>query len=382
MSVRDALRHHGIAIRPGTPDDLDALVSLEERIFTGDRLSRRSFRRLLERPTARFVVAGDRDRILGYALILFRARTALARLYSIAVDPAARGQGLGARLLDAAEHAAFDHGCILMRLEVRADNAAAIALYEKRGYRQFGRYLAYYDDDADALRLEKRLIEKPVGSARGDARPAPYYPQTTDFTCGPACMMMALAALGLMKKPDRRTELRLWREATTIFMTAGLGGCEPFGMATALARRGAKVEIWSSRGEFFFTKSVRRDEEREIMRLVQEDYRAEARAMGIPLHRRAIRRRELKEALEDHAVAIVLVSGYKLFRDRTPHWVLAHDCDERHIWIHDPWIADSDHESAVAVAGLPIPWADFDHMTRTGRERRAAAIIISGERKP
>ncbi|HEY8352803.1 MAG TPA: hypothetical protein VIK87_09675, partial [Sphingomonadales bacterium] len=82
MSVRDALRHHGIAIRPGTPDDLDALVSLEERIFTGDRLSRRSFRRLLERPTARFVIAGDRDRILGYALILFRARTALARLYS------------------------------------------------------------------------------------------------------------------------------------------------------------------------------------------------------------------------------------------------------------------------------------------------------------
>lgn len=371
-----------MVIRPGIPQDLDALVALETRVFDDDSLSRRSFKRLLERPTADFVVAEDRGQIVGYALILFRARTALARLYSIAVDPGAQGRGLGGRLLRAAEHAAFTRGCILLRLEVRVDNRAAIELYRKRGYRQFGRYLDYYGDHTDALRLEKRLIEKPAGaSARGDAPRPPYYPQTTDFTCGPACMMMGLKAVGLPVSMNRQTELKLWREATTIFMTAGLGGCEPFGMATALARLGAGVEIWSSRGEFFFTKGVRRQAERDVMRVVQEDFRAQAKAMGIPLHRRAIRRRELKAALERGAVAIVLVSGYKLFRDRTPHWVLAHDCDERHIWIHDPWIAASEHESAVAVAGLPIPWADYDHITRTGRERRAAAIIISGERK-
>jgi [ribosomal protein S18]-alanine N-acetyltransferase len=40
---------------------------------------------------------------------------------------------------------------------VRYDNAAAIALYEKLGYRQFDRYPGYYADGAEALRFEKTL---------------------------------------------------------------------------------------------------------------------------------------------------------------------------------------------------------------------------------
>jgi ribosomal protein S18 acetylase RimI-like enzyme len=44
-----------------------------------------------------------------------------------------------------------------LRLEVRYDNASAIALYEKMGYRQFGQYERYYEDGAAALRFEKRL---------------------------------------------------------------------------------------------------------------------------------------------------------------------------------------------------------------------------------
>ena len=34
--------------------------------------------------------------------------------------------------------------------------------------------------------------------------------QTTDFTCGPACLLMAMAALRSQRPPSRREELRLW----------------------------------------------------------------------------------------------------------------------------------------------------------------------------
>jgi ribosomal protein S18 acetylase RimI-like enzyme len=95
--------------------------------------------------------------LAGYALVVFRRGSRVARLYSIAVDPAARRLGLGRQLLRSAEQAAVAVGAEEMRLEVRADNGAAIAAYEGAGYQPIGRYSDYYEDRADALRLAKRL---------------------------------------------------------------------------------------------------------------------------------------------------------------------------------------------------------------------------------
>ena len=43
-------------------------------------------------------------------------------------------------------------------LEVRADNARAITLYDERGYVKFATIPDYYEDGASALRYEKRLL--------------------------------------------------------------------------------------------------------------------------------------------------------------------------------------------------------------------------------
>lgn len=96
--------------------------------------------------------------LAGYALVVFRKGSRLARLYSIAVDPAERRQGVGGRLLQAAEEASAAAGANELRLEVRTDNRAAIAAYEGAGYEPIGRYEAYYEDHADALRLAKGLV--------------------------------------------------------------------------------------------------------------------------------------------------------------------------------------------------------------------------------
>jgi ribosomal protein S18 acetylase RimI-like enzyme len=62
----------------------------------------------------------------------------------------------------ACERYAAAQGRQSLRLEVRCDNAAAIALYERLGFRQFGHYAGYYADGARALRFEKRVGDKIV----------------------------------------------------------------------------------------------------------------------------------------------------------------------------------------------------------------------------
>jgi ribosomal protein S18 acetylase RimI-like enzyme len=155
----------GVQIRDAVRVDLDGINALEVRSFASDRMSRQGLRRLIGRRTARLRVAAERDAgsgvvILGYHLVLFRKGSAVARLYSIAVDNRKRGIGLGRRLLADAEAVAAAADRRVLRLEVRARNRAAIALYERRGYRRIGRYARYYVDGSDALRYEKPLAGK------------------------------------------------------------------------------------------------------------------------------------------------------------------------------------------------------------------------------
>ena len=144
-------------IRHATLKDLAALVALEASSFDNDRLTRRNFRHLLTRGKAETLVFEQDDLLLGYVMLLFHAGTSLARLYSLAVDSHHRGKGIAHALLEAAEKAALDRGCISLRLEVRKDNPGAIHLYEKHGFSLFGTRPDYYEDHMTALRYEKRL---------------------------------------------------------------------------------------------------------------------------------------------------------------------------------------------------------------------------------
>jgi ribosomal protein S18 acetylase RimI-like enzyme len=146
-----------ISIRPAEMTDLEAIFALENTVFLTDRLSRRSLRAFILRRDRPLLVAIAEKILAGYALVALRKGARAARLYSIAVEPRLGRQGLARALMAASENYAAAHGCDRLRLEVRADNAPAIALYERLGFRRFGHYDAYYADGAPALRFEKRL---------------------------------------------------------------------------------------------------------------------------------------------------------------------------------------------------------------------------------
>lgn len=153
-------RQSPIRIRTARRADLPALLALEQRAFRSDRLSARQFRHHLRSPSAWFAVAEVGGQLAGNALLFFRRGSRVARLYSIVVAAKARGRGVGAGLLVAAEAAARRRGCRELRLEVRQDNAAAIALYEGAGYQRIAELPDYYEDGAAGWRYARRIASR------------------------------------------------------------------------------------------------------------------------------------------------------------------------------------------------------------------------------
>lgn len=149
------------AVTPATLADLDALVALEEGAFAADRATRRALRHAILAPGITVLTTRQDGALTGAALIERRRGSRIARLTSIAVDPAHLGAGIGRRLLEAVEAEALAQGRDRLRLEVRAGNAAAIRLYERAGYRRFAVVPDYYEDGAPAWRYEKALGAPP-----------------------------------------------------------------------------------------------------------------------------------------------------------------------------------------------------------------------------
>ncbi len=146
-----------VRVRSARDTDLDMVELIEQSCFEGDRLSRRSLRNLLLHGHCSFFVATTANAVIGYAITLYRRRSRLARLYSIAVATSYQGRGIAGSLLDAAEFAAHSRGCSAMRLEVRSDNTKALGLYQGRGYRRLRIKQDYYEDGESAECLEMRL---------------------------------------------------------------------------------------------------------------------------------------------------------------------------------------------------------------------------------
>ncbi len=365
-------------LREATLEDLDVLVRLEEKAFDTDRISRRSFRRFLQNDTDYLLVADTGDGIVGYILLLKHRGTRLARLYSICVDHVARGQRIAEALMRAGEEAVRERGCAYLRLEVRRDNEPAIRLYRKLGYRLFGTIPHYYEDDQEALRFEKRI--RFYSGARSDLF-VPYYSQTTPFTCGPACLLMAMRALDPGAPLDQREELRLWREATTIFMTSGHGGCGPHGLALAARRRGFNVELFLSDDRVLFIDGLRDEHKRQVLGVVHEDYHQQVLAAGIPLSYQPLGVEQMAACLARRIVPVVLISSYRLTREKAPHWVVVAAIDDDFVYIHDPDIKAERGETDTDKAHVPIDRAAFVRMARFGQSSMRASVLVGLKRK-
>jgi len=164
-------RQGSISIREARPRDLEAIGRLENESFESDRVSRRSLREFLRAPHRPVIAATIEDELAGYVLVSLRKGARALRIYSLAVGARFARRGVGRALLQAAEAYGRRHRREALTLEVRYDNASAIALYESCGFRQFGEHTHYYADGATALRYEKPLLPTPQHETGNNSQP-------------------------------------------------------------------------------------------------------------------------------------------------------------------------------------------------------------------
>ncbi len=145
-------------LRRASAADFADIAALERRCFgqSDGVFTTRQLRALLANPNAYWLV-GAEGRACGCWLSARNRHTRWARLYSLAVDPALRGQGWGGRLLAAGEDWMREQGLTVCRAEVKADNHAARRLYASHGYREAGALPDYYGAGLDGVRLVKQL---------------------------------------------------------------------------------------------------------------------------------------------------------------------------------------------------------------------------------
>ncbi len=151
-------------IRPTTPADLPELTLLEQGAFS-DPWSSEMIADAISAPGAVALVAeaGDGE-IVGS--VLGRVVDDEAEILTIAVSPAARRQGLGREMLDAALADLGAAGATSVWLEVRPSNHAARAMYRAAGFVAAGVRPRYYRRPAeDALILRLGPLA-PTGTAR------------------------------------------------------------------------------------------------------------------------------------------------------------------------------------------------------------------------
>ncbi len=365
-------------LREAIDADLARLLELEADSFSSDRLSRRSFHHWIKARHGILLVADSGSSLVGYGLVLLHKGTRLARLYSLAVDPAVRGKGVGRRLIRELEERAAARGRLYMRLEVAVGNKAAIELYEGMDYRIFGRYPDYYDDHTDALRMHKR-IRFPSAEVVSLA-PTPWYRQTTQFTCGPAALMMAMARIDRSVDLCLGLELDIWREATTIFMTSGHGGCHPIGLALAAHARGFDAQVVLNQKGPLFLDGVRSPHKKEIMAAVDQQFRLRAKEANIDLLYTETPLKAVEKALKTGKSAIVLVSTYRTTGSKAPHWVSATAIDDTCLYVNNP--DPDENQTALDCQHIPIARDDFAKMGVYGNSRLRTAVILKKKGPP
>ena len=168
----------------------------------------------------------------------------------------------------------------------------------------------------------------------------PYYAQTAEFSCGPACVVMVLKFLEPSLRMDRDLEFEVWRQCNMV----GVRGADPYGLSVPLIDAGYEVRLITQRRQVINSAQWRRrlvrhfsSEEVELSLLGMKQNRARAlrRHLKITFNRPLVD--DILTGLSGGYVPIALVHMGVVHSLNIPHWVVVTGADRETIQFNDPY---------------------------------------------
>jgi [ribosomal protein S18]-alanine N-acetyltransferase len=153
-----------LLVRNLAAQDLDDVLVLAAESLEAPHWNRRDYEQILlvepSDPLLRCgLVADSGGKVAGFAVASWLRQEAVAEVEGLFVELDYRRQGVGSALIAACMTWAAKAGAFKVRLEVRASNTAAHALYRRHGFSPAGVRRAYYSAPVeDALVLQAPLL--------------------------------------------------------------------------------------------------------------------------------------------------------------------------------------------------------------------------------
>jgi hypothetical protein len=168
----------------------------------------------------------------------------------------------------------------------------------------------------------------------------PYYEQSSDFTCGPACVLMVMKHFEPMLEIDRHLEFEVWRQCNMI----GIRGADPYGLSVPLIDAGYEVRLLTQRRKVIESAQWRRrlarrfsseEVDLSLFGMKQNQLRALTRRLKVTFKRPIVN--DIIRGLREGFVPICLVHMGVVHSLNIPHWVVVTDADVELVRFNDPY---------------------------------------------
>lgn len=165
----------------------------------------------------------------------------------------------------------------------------------------------------------------------------PHYPQSDEFTSSAASAMMVLKFLNQDFKFRKESEYSIWQESVNGSVWHG----SKYGLAYALAKRGAKIGILSNTKDEGYDKRLAVYENVNLDTLAASfnEIKQKAADLGIEEEHGVVTVQAIKKALSANTLPIVLIDANAInsYLESSPHWVVVKGYDKDGFYINDPY---------------------------------------------
>jgi hypothetical protein len=169
----------------------------------------------------------------------------------------------------------------------------------------------------------------------------PYYAQTAEFTCGPACVLMIFKHFDPTLKLNRTLEFEVWRQCNMI----GVRGADPCGLSVPLLAAGREVHLVTQRRTMLdldlWKKRLRvhsfTPEDAGLAVFGIAENRKRALGRGLTVEHGPLTVERVAGSFSEGFIPVALVHMGVVHQFDIPHWVVVTGIREDHVAFNDPY---------------------------------------------